>query len=109
MITEREIAILASICRYYVLNSRQVQRLFFPDDASGRVTRRRLQGLVSEKLINRQQMLFAHPACGSLGPIYYPSSKGCELLAVHFDDERYRKFPTKPPIPHHVWHWLAVA
>jgi hypothetical protein len=109
MITEREIAILRTVCRYYVLNSRQIQRLHFPDDASGRVTRRRLQLLVGEKLINRQQMLFAHPTSGSLGPIYYPSQKGCDLLAAHFDDERYSGFPTKPPVPHHVWHWLAVA
>jgi hypothetical protein len=109
MITDREFEVLKAICRYYVLNSRQIQRLFFPDDASGRVTRRRLQLLVTERLLNRQQMRYAHPSSGSIGPVYYPAQKGCDLLADHFDDERYRRTPTKPPISHHVWHWLAVA
>jgi hypothetical protein len=109
MITDREIAIIQAVAQYYVLNSRQIQRLHFPDDASGRVTRRRLQLLVTEKLLNKQQMLFAHPSSGSLGPIYYPSQKGRELLADHFDDERFLRTPTRSPVPHHVWHWLAVA
>jgi len=109
IVTEREISVLRSIASYYVLNSRQIQRLHFPDDASGRVTRRRLQFLVTEKLLNRQQMLFAHPSSGSIGPVYYPSQKGCEFLADHFVDDRYRRTSTRSPIPHHVWHWLAVA
>jgi hypothetical protein len=54
MITERDFLILAALVRYYVLNRQQIQRLLFPGDGSGRVTRRRLQMLVDQKLINRQ-------------------------------------------------------
>jgi len=110
MITqERDFAILKAIARYYVLNSRQIQRLLFPVDTSGRVTRRRLQLLFAESLINKAQMQFAHPLSGSLGPVYYPSQKGLELLADMFPKEQYCHISTKPPVAHHVWHWLAVA
>ena len=109
MITSREIEILRAVARYYVLNCRQIQRLYFPDDSSGRVTRRRLQLLFSEKLISRAPIQFAHPTSGSLGPVYFPTRKGNELLADHFDDEWYLSVSSKPPVPHHVWHWLAVA
>ncbi len=109
IITSREFDILQAVCRYYVLNREQVQRLLFPDDTTGRVTRRRLQLLVDEKLLNRQQMVYAHPSSGNIAPVYYPSAKGVEVLAEHLDQPRLLKTPSKPPIPHHVWHWLAVA
>ena len=47
MITERDILILVALVRYYVLNRQQIQRLVFPTDSNGRITRRRLQSLVS--------------------------------------------------------------
>ena len=56
MITERDIAILLALVRYYVLNRMQIQRLCFPTDENGRITRRRIQSLVDAKLINRTQM-----------------------------------------------------
>ena len=45
------------------------------------MTRRRLQLLVSEYLINRQQVLIAHND-QQAAPVYYPSRKGCELLTA---------------------------
>jgi len=108
MITERDIEILRVLVRYYVLNRQQIQRLVFPADPNGRVTRRRLQSLVNEKLIQRQATLFCHPTA-TPAPVYYPSQKGCELLCEHFDDERFLTTPTQPPIPHHTFHWLAVS
>lgn len=109
MITERDIAVLLALVRYYVLNRTQLQRLVFPSDPNGRVTRRRLQMLVEQHLINRQGTLFCHPSAGPAAPVYFPSRKGCELLAEHFDDEKYLATPTQAPIPHHTFHWLAVS
>lgn len=43
MITDRDIAILSALAKYYVLSRPQIQRLCFESDVSGRVTRRRLQ------------------------------------------------------------------
>lgn len=109
MITARDIEIVRAIARYYILNRPQIQSLCFPGDSSGRATRRRLQELITFGLINRHQLVVHHPHAGSPGPVYYPARKGCELLAEHFDDERYLVTPTAPPQSHQVFHWLAVS
>jgi hypothetical protein len=109
MITERDVAILLALVRYYVLNRMQIQRLCFPTDANGRITRRRIQSLVDGKLINRTQMQVYNPAAGSPAPVYYPARKGCEFLAEHLDDERFLAIPTQTPQNHHLFHWLAVS
>ena len=108
MITDRDILILVALVRYYVLNREQIQRLVFPSDPNGRITRRRLQMLVDESLINRQNILFCHPSAVP-APVYFPSVKGCALLAEHYEDPRYLVTPTSPPIQHHTFHWLAVS
>jgi hypothetical protein len=109
MITERDIAVLFAVVRYYVLNRQQIQRLVFPSDPNGRVTRRRLQTLVDAKLINRQAMLVCHPMNGAPAPVYYPSRRGCEVLAEQTADDRFLATPTTPPLQHHILHWLAVT
>ena len=109
MLQTRDIAVLCSACRYYVLNRQQIQRLHFPADPDGRITRRRLQMLVEQKLLNRQQMLFCHPGSGTPAPVYYPTRKAAEFLAEHFEDARFLRVPAKPPIPHHTFHWLMVS
>jgi hypothetical protein len=108
MITDRDISILAALVRYYVLNRQQIQRLLFPTDPNGRITRRRLQILYDESFINRQNVQFCFPSA-TPAPVYFPARKGCELLAEHFDDPRYLVTPTAAPIPHHTFHWLAVS
>ena len=109
MLTERDIAILLALTRYYVLSRPQIQRLCFDSDTSGRVTRRRLQHLVGQKLINRQRMLYVPPNGGSTSSVYYPAPLGCEFLAGHFDDETFLATSTVSPIPHHLAHWIAVS
>lgn len=109
MITERDIDVLRALVRYFVLNRPQIQRLCFLGDPSGRITRRRLQTLVSEDLINRHNLVFHHPYAGSPGPVYYPSRRGCEFLAEYYDDEKYLLVPTQTPQSHQAFHWLAVS
>lgn len=109
MLTEREFQILLAIVRYYVLSRPQIQRLFFQGDRGGRHTRRRLQMLVDEHLIDRQRMLYCLPTAGSPSSVYYPSPKGCQLLAEHFEDDRFLLTPVQAPIPHHINHWLAIS
>jgi hypothetical protein len=108
MITDRDFLILLALVRYYVLNRQQIQRLVFPGDPNGRITRRRLQILVDDHLLNRQNTLFCHPSIAP-APVYFPSRKGCELLAEHFEEPQYLLTPTAAPIPHHTLHWLAVS
>jgi hypothetical protein len=108
MVTERDIEVLKALALYFVLNRVQIQRLCFPDDGAGRVTRRRIQSLVEAKLINRTHMQVVS-VLGTAGPVYYPAKKGCELLAEHYEDDRYLLTPTQTPQTHHLYHWLAVS
>jgi Replication-relaxation len=109
MITERDIQVLAALARFYVLTRPQVQHLVFPNDCEGRITRRRLQLLVDEHLINRTQMQVIRHAAGAPAPVYYPSRKGCEFLAEHFDDNRFLSVSTQTPHPHYLLHWIAIS
>ncbi len=109
MVTNRDIEILVAVCRYYVLSRPQIQRLCFPDDDNGRITRRRLQVLVDNNLLNRHNCSVYSVGQGTPGAAYFPARKGCELLAEHFDDEKYFSTPTRTPLSHHLFHWLAVS
>src|SRR5690348_2845143 len=109
MVTPRDFQILLAFAEYYLLNRPQVQRLFFPEDKTGRSTRKRLGDLVGMGLLNRQTLLFSHPEGGAPSAVYFSSRKGAELLAAEFDDRRFLLIPTHTPILHHVNHWLAVS
>ncbi len=109
MVTDRDFAILRAVARYYVLNRQQLQRLVFPDDTHGRITRRRLQSLIDADLLSRQPMLVCHPSNGAPAPVYYPSLRGNALLAEMTGDDRFLAIPSQAPTMHHVWHWLAVS
>jgi hypothetical protein len=109
MITDRDLAVLLKLDRYYVCSRPQIQRLCYPSDLTGRVTRRRLQALISEGLINRQRATIVYPHTIPAGSIYYPSTKGCQLLSETQGDDRYLLTPTQCPQSHHALHWLAVT
>jgi len=109
MVTERDIEILRSVARYYVLSRVDVQRLCFSNDRTGRATRRRLQALVTMGLLNRTPTPVFNPQGGSAWPAYYPSRRGLEFLAEHLDDERFRAVSSRCPEPYHLLHWLAVT
>jgi hypothetical protein len=108
MITPRIIDMLGDIQRYYVMSRRHFQQRRFPGDKTGRLTRRHLQGLVAEGYLNRLRPSICYPSV-SPAPVYYPASRGCEVLAEHFGDDRYLQTPTVAPIAHHTLHWLQVA
>lgn len=110
MITVRDIDIIRAVALYYVLSREQIQRLFFDEGKSGaRVSRRRLQYLLSLNLINRHTLFAMNPILGTPAPVYYPARKGLELLAEHFDDESFLLTPTHPPSPNNILHWLAIT
>lgn len=108
-LTERDYCILAKVAKYYVLSRPQLQRLCFPSDKTGRVTRRRLQALVAPGLLNRHRAQVVYPNSAPAGSVYYPSPKGVELLAEYTGDDAILLTPTQSPVPHHVAHWLAVS
>lgn len=109
MITERDIAILLALTRYYVLSTPLIQQLCFPTDTSGRVARRRLGSLVDQHLLNRQSMLYCAPNGGAPASVYFPAVLGNELLASHFDNPQFLATSTLAPIPHHIPHWIEIS
>ena len=109
MITERDISVLLALARYFVLNRVQLQRLSFPSDKNGRVTRKRLRELLRDKFINRQPVTLHDMDTGTSATVYYPARRGIEYLAERFDDDRFLQVSTQAPQPYHVPHCLAVA
>lgn len=109
MLTDRDVRVLLVVATYYVLNRPQIQRLCFPTDQTGRVTRRRLQALVSKRLLNRHRAQVVYPNSAPAGSIYYPSEKGCQCLAEHTGDDTYLAKPVDCPQQHCILHWLAMS
>ncbi len=109
MLTERDIAALRVIAHHFVLSRAQVQRLVFADDPTGRITRRRLQALIDEKLIQRHPVTLVVPNSNTVCPVYFPTAKGTEFLATHLRDDRWLGVATQQPQSHHLLHWMAVS
>lgn len=109
MLTDRDIAVLQALCRYFVLNRTQLQRLCFPGDETGRVTRRRLQYLVEGQLIHRCAAAMHPLAAGTPASVYYPARRGCEILAELTADDHFLLTPTQTPQPFQLLHWIAVS
>ena len=108
-LTERDFCILSKVVKYYVLSRPQLQQLCFPSDKTGRVTRRRLQALVMAGLLNRHRAQVVYPNSAPAGSVYFPSEKGIALLTEYTGDDSILLTPPRPPLPHHVAHWLAVS
>lgn len=105
----RDIAIFRDLTRYRFLDRRQIQRLHFPDDATGRACRRRLLELVGAGYVDRLSLLYANPVAGSPAAVFQLARKGHEFLAEHHDDERFRVMPAEGVLPHLLQHWLALS
>lgn len=105
----RDIALLADFGRYFMMNSRQVRELHFPNDKTGRASRRRLTLLTKEGYLRKRRMLVVHQQDGAASPVYHLDKAGRDFLAGHFDDEAFRLLPAEPSQPQHLYHYVAVA
>lgn len=109
IITARDMLLLLALAGYYLLDRRQVQRLVFPQDADGRVARRRLAALADAGLIRRHTALVASSHDAVPTPVYLLTPQGCEHLAKATGDSRYLFKPVHLPHPLHLEHAMAVA
>ena len=107
-VTSQDILLLAALARCYVLTRDQLQRLCFPDHASGRTTRKRLSKLQQAGLLQKHRIPVAFPGTTSAAPVYYLTKQGAELLASWFDDEHYALSTTRQPRGDHLNHWIAI-
>lgn len=105
----RDIAIFDDLVRYRFLDRKQLQRLHFPDDQTGRACRRRMHELVAAGYVDRLTLLYAHPASGSPAAVFQLSRKGYNFLANHHGDESLQVMPSEGVLPHLLQHWLALS
>lgn len=105
----RQLEVLSSIARYYTLTRKQINRLHFPTDIDGRVTRKRLGALHDTRLINRTSMQVVNPAMGAPAYVYYPSANGCAFLAQELGDDSFKNACTLTPNWMYLYHWVEVA
>lgn len=109
MLQLRDIEVLVSVARYYTLTRGQINRLHFPNDHDGRITRKRLNLLHGQDLINRTNMQVVNPSMGAPAYVYYPSANGCAFLCQELKDDRYRLACTLTPNWMYLYHWVEVA
>lgn len=105
----RDIETLAYLAQYFILNSRQIRQLAFPDDSTGRIARRRLTKMMEAGYLRKRNMHVVNPADGSASPVFHLAKGGREFLAGHFDDEAFLHKPLEPSQPQHLYHYVAVS
>lgn len=103
-----DFTVLAAIARYYLLTREQIQSLCFPDQASGRATRRRLLRLRNAGYLTRHSVPVALPETNGAAPVYYTTKSGVEALASFFDDDRFLATNTRHPRADRLSHWVAI-
>ena len=85
MITERDIAVLLMLARYYVPGTGCIQSSAFPD-SDGRIARRRIQTLV-EAADRPDDDEVVNPLWRARPLVYFPSRKGCDFAEYTGDDQ----------------------
>ncbi|MEZ6133111.1 MAG: replication-relaxation family protein [Planctomycetaceae bacterium] len=109
LLQERDVHVLSNLARYFILNSRQIRELSFPDDATGRITRRRMNKMMHAGYVRKRSLQVVNPADGSTTPVYHLTRNGREFLAGHMDDETLLRKPVEPSQPQHLYHYVAVS
>lgn len=108
--TDRILAILEAVASYYTLTRAMIQELCLPGaDKDGCVARKLLNQLKHEGLINQTRCQVSNPNNGSAAPVYYPSRKGCELLAQERRDDKWLRACTQTPNWQMLHHWTDIA
>ena len=109
ILQERDIEVLSYLAQYFILTAAQLREMCFPDDTTGRVTRRRLTKMVHDGFVRRRQMQVVNPVTGAASPVYHLTAEGRIFLAGHFDDELLLQKPIEPSQPQHLFHYTAVS
>jgi hypothetical protein len=106
----RTMCILKAVATYYTLTRAMLQELCLPETGKdGCVARKILNELKHQGLINQTRCQVTNPHNGSAAPVYYPSRKGCELLAQETRDDKWLKTCTQTPNWQLLHHWTDVA
>lgn len=109
MIQPRDIEFLRFLAEHYTATAEQIRADVCPNAADTKVVRRRLAHLRDEGLVQATQSEALTLRNPTYARVWYPSSKGMEMLALWTGTMRYLLTPTKPPYVHHLAHFLALT
>lgn len=107
-LTPNDMLVLKALAQYHVLSAAMIQRLCFPQRKDRRHTRRRLSELARASYVRKSAVNVAF-STGNAGPAYSPATRGCEALAVYFNDDTWLATNTKQPRLDRLHHWLDIA
>ena len=107
-ITEKDIAFLQSLGKYYLLSAPLLCRICNPTHKGTRGTRDRLLRLVRHGYVFKSKVEVSFSS-GNSGPVYHLTPKGTRTLATWFDDDRFLAINTRPPRTDLLYHWLAIS
>lgn len=104
--------ILRYVVVYYTLTRMQLQDLCMPEgvDQGGRRMRKHLAALRQERLICQTQGQVVFPERnGAPAPVYFPTRKGCELVAAETGEERHLHACCLTPNWQSLLHFCRIA
>lgn len=108
-LTARDVLLLLFACTHYAVLSRHVRRALFPDSKDGSAMRRRLNRLCHAGYLAKAQAEVITPGNNVGQPVYYPTRRCAEFLAVHTGDMRWLCTPTQRPYSNHLAHFVALT
>ena len=100
--------VLRALSEFYVLSSTMIHRICFRNHRDARTIRRRLARLVADGYIRRSITNVAI-SIRNAGPVYSPTERGCEALAVYTGDDTWLATNTRPPRIDRLYHWLDIS
>ncbi len=109
VLTEKNLAVLMLLARYYVLRRSTIQEILFPELKSARALCERLRKLSRAGYCSVANMEVVLPGTGGAAPVYYPNKKTAETLAAIHGDQSYERIYCKPPSSRLLFHWLEIS
>jgi hypothetical protein len=108
VVTEKNLMVLETLARYYVLTRKMIQEMCFPHVRSSRSVCERLRKLKNEGYLSQAHMQVVLSG-QSASPVYYPNKKTAETLAAYYGDDSYLNIYAKPPATRLLFHWIEIA
>jgi hypothetical protein len=108
-IVDRDIDVLTLIAQCRVMIAPQIRPLLFPNDPSGRITRRRLAKLAEFDYLRRGRLAVVPTDAVTSCPYYTLGAQGKIILAERTGNEGYLHYPLGVQRTNHLWHYLSFT
>ncbi|MEM9941575.1 MAG: replication-relaxation family protein [Planctomycetota bacterium] len=108
VITEKNLLVLQTLAKYYVLSRSMIQEMCFPHVKSSRSVCERLRKLKRYGYISQATMEVVL-AGQNATPVYFPNKKTAQTLADAFGNSDYENVFCRPPSGRLLFHWLEIS